>query len=601
VKRVVLVMFVLCVLGACKKKSGNVVARLEQMTAVVERMPKEAAPWQGAHVGDTFILGSAVRTGAASTAKLKVGKSGKLDVSPSSVVYFTRTPGRERNDLRVETGTVELEAGEETIGVGEAVLEAGGKATLESGPDGTTILVRVGRVVLEDNVIEQGERVTVGPAGKAVAVKNTADASVEELPAGQAKVTVTGAPANVKTATGESELAVGEHRLETGATLTVPAGSTVSVARGDARAETAGPSALKLGDGTTLVEVTSGDVALHGDAADAVAAVPGGAVTAKTGGAAAIHVEKDTTAVDGQQGETSLRGKKGEKIIGAGESATMAANGEITVSPPPPERTVASISAGESPVLHDPKAPVPVRVEFGEACPSTGVVELAREKTFKKPLARSGGTGSANVLVPAGSFHYRVRCIGGAGATGTLRVDRESGHAPLPKTAARTTVEMDGREYTILYQNLLPEVTLAWRKAPAKPSYTFVIKPAKGAEKRLNNPGASLKLSAGELREGTYTTWVEAVLGARSEESRIVIEFDNAAPSASIEVSANANAFRVKGNVLDGSTVSANGKALPLDRHLRFEGEVAPGEREDGIAVRIAHPKAGIHYYVTRR
>ena len=81
-----------------------------------------------------------------------------------------------------------------------------------------------------------------------------------------------------------------------------------------------------------------------------------------------------------------------------------------------------------------------------------------------------------------------------SGATGTLRVDRESGRAPLPKTAARTTVEMDGREYTILYQNLLPEVTLAWRKAPPKPSYTFVIKPAKGAEKRLNNPGSSLKL-----------------------------------------------------------------------------------------------------------
>src|SRR5690349_22940360 len=61
----------------------------------------------------------------------KVGKTGKLDVSPNAVVYFTRTPGRERNDVRIETGSVELEAGEDTIGVGEAVIERSEEHTSE--------------------------------------------------------------------------------------------------------------------------------------------------------------------------------------------------------------------------------------------------------------------------------------------------------------------------------------------------------------------------------------------------------------------------------------------------------------------------------------
>lgn len=589
-------LLIACV--ACKKKASNVVARLETMTSQVERMPRAAAPWQGAHVGDTFILGSAVRTGPDSTAKLRVGKNGKLDVSANAVVYFTRTPGRERNDLRVGTGSVELEAGDEGIGVGEAVLEPGGRATLESAPDGTTIIVRVGRVVLEDNVIEEGERITVGPAGKAVA---RVDAGVEEV-AGQVKVVVTGAPARLTGGGEDIELAVGAHQVAVGGTIRAPAGSTVVIVGRGGRAVTAGPSELRIGTGDTLVDVTTGNVALQGDGGNAVAGIPGGTVTATVGGAAAIAVEKDLTGVDGQQGTTVVTTKKGTQALKTGESATVTAGGDITRSDPALERTAATITAGESPVIHDAKAPAALRVAFGEACPSTGIVEVARERTFKKPIARAGGSGGANVSVPTGTYHYRVRCVGGTGATGTLRVDKDSGRAPLPKTAARTTVEMDGREYTILFQNLLPHVTLAWRKAPPKPSYTFVIKPARGAEKRITNPGPTLVLPPGELREGSYKTWVEAVLGARSEESRIVIEFDNAAPSASIEVvQVKDQGIHVKGTVIEGSTVTAGSTPVTLDRHQRFDTDLTLGESEDGAAVRIAHPKAGIHYYVMRR
>jgi len=110
-----------------------------------------------------------------------------------------------------------------------------------------------------------------------------------------------------------------------------------------------------------------------------------------------------------------------------------------------------------------------------------------------------------------------------------------------------------------------------------------------------------MKLAAGDLREGSYRVWVETEGNRRSEESRIVIDFDNAAQSASIDaVEAAGTGVRVKGTVIGSSTVSANGAAIELDRHNRFNTELTPPEGADGVGVRIAHPKAGIHYYVMR-
>jgi hypothetical protein len=82
------------------------------MTATVERMPARLPPGQPARVGDGFVIGSAVRTGPASRAKLSVGKRGKLDVEASSNRSTSRArPGVDRSDPRVETGIAELETG----------------------------------------------------------------------------------------------------------------------------------------------------------------------------------------------------------------------------------------------------------------------------------------------------------------------------------------------------------------------------------------------------------------------------------------------------------------------------------------------------------
>jgi hypothetical protein len=602
--RILVLALVLC---GCKK-SDPVIARLEQITAKVERMPRAAAAWQDARVGDGFVLGSAVRTGPASRAKLRVGKNGNLDVEADSIVYFTRTPGRDRSDLRIEAGVAELETGDDVVGIGQAVLDPRTRARIEAKPDGVSIVITVGRAMLEETVVEAGQQLTLDAKGQLIARgSNTGSAAAVARPpepqdtSGGLTIVVRDAPVRVKTTTGTTELAIGEHAITPGTALSIPPNAVVEVLRGGARVITAGPSELRIGDGAALVEVTRGGVALHGDGADAIAKLPGGTLTAKRGGSAAAMVDAKESGIDAQRGETVVDTAKGSKKLAPGQSALLSASGELTLVPEPPQRTVASITAGESPTLHDARAPTPIRVAFAEVCPTGGTVEVAKDRAFKKVVARSGGSGSANVLVPVGTLHYRVRCAGARGATGTLRIAKDSGRTPLPKAAARTTVDMDGREYTILYQNLLPELTLQWRTAPRAAKYTFVIKPTRGTEKRVATTSPSAKLATGELREGSYKVWVEPAGGRRSEESRMVIEFDNAAQSASIDsVEVDGAKLRIKGTVIESSTVSVDATPIDLDRHRRFNTELTPREGEDGVSVRIAHPKAGIHYYVMR-
>jgi hypothetical protein len=586
-------------LASCKKSADPVVARLVELTAQVERMPAAEAAWQPARVGDGFVIGSAVRTGAASAAKLRVGKRGKLEVEASSIVYFTRTPGAERSDLRVEAGIAELETGDERIGLGKAVLEPNTRVRIETRPEGTSLIVTVGRAMLDDTVIAAGEQLTLGPVGRLPEAAR-ADAGVAAGREGMVAVVVRDKPARVTTSAGTSELAVGEHSLEPGTQINVPTGAHVEVSRGGGRAVTSGPAELRLGD-ETLVDVTSGAITLHGETADAIASVPGGSVTAKSGASTALAVGGKETAIDAQRATTGIASGRGTQSLSAGQSAVLTRTGEIVLAAPPPARTVVTIAAGESPTLHDRQAPTPVRVAFDQICPAGGSVEVAKDRAFKKIVARSGGVGGANVLVPAGSFQYRVRCAGARGASGTLRLAKDAGRTPLPKAAARTAVDIDGRDYTILYQNLLPELTLAWKTAPRAARYTFVINTGRGADRRIDSPRPTLKLAAGELREGSYNVWVEPMLGRRSEASQLVIEFDNAAQSASIDtVETTADKLRIKGTVIEGSTVSVNNAPVELDRHRRFTTELAPPQDGDGVGVRIVHPKAGIHYYVLR-
>ena len=60
-------------------------------------------------------------------------------------------------------------------------------------------------------------------------------------------------------------------------------------------------------------------------------------------------------------------------------------------------------------------------------------------------------------------------------------------------------------------------------------------------------------------------------------------------------------AIAVDGVTVEGAKVSVGGQPLAVDVHGRFHVEAAPVDGDDAVAVRLEHPRTGIHYYVRRR
>jgi hypothetical protein len=105
---------------------------------------------------------------------------------------------------------------------------------------------------------------------------------------------------------------------------------------------------------------------------------------------------------------------------------------------------------------------------------------------------------------------------------------------------------------------------------------------------------------SGALRDGEHRlTYVAG--GRRSATTIVRVRFDNAAPTAHIREPRGAVArgsVHVAGMAIEGATVSVGGTPLPLDGDNRFEGDVAAPADLDAIAIRFAHPRSGVHYYL---
>jgi hypothetical protein len=163
-------------------------------------------------------------------------------------------------------------------------------------------------------------------------------------------------------------------------------------------------------------------------------------------------------------------------------------------------------------------------------------------------------------------------------------------------------VNTDGREYTVLYQNLLPQVTVRWPNAPQGGSYTLVVT-SSGKTHRVTSASANHSFASGRLGEGSHSFQWMTSSGRKSRPSRATIRFDNAAPKASIVSPANGGfgpgaSVAVSGIALPGWQVRAQGETLAMDGQQRFSGTVQSGPR--GIILQFSHPDRGVHYYLRR-
>jgi hypothetical protein len=254
---------------------------------------------------------------------------------------------------------------------------------------------------------------------------------------------------------------------------------------------------------------------------------------------------------------------------------------------------------GDSLIVHDPHPPTVVAFVTSR-CPGLAVLELGSKKR------ETVGSGKVSAAFPAGAQRYRLRCDADAKpfAEGTISVIPDAGSRRLSLTAPVNRIDTDGRRYTILYQSLLPKVSVRWPNPPSSGPFTLGLSSQGRGQKTFSASAPSFSLPAGALAEGTHELWFEAH-GERSRRTSVVIQFDNAAPTASISAPAERGfapgaTVSVAGMALPGWTVSAAGRELPQDNQQRFSGEVtAPGDL-GALAIRFSHPQRGVHYYLRR-
>jgi hypothetical protein len=631
----------IAVVVACLQATGGCRPRGDQLADLVElhggaERDFAASPekWGAAKVGESFRAGDALRTAAASDAHVRLTRGGSLKLGAQSLVRF-RGAGGSAHALGIESGEAEIESGSETLAfdtrLGEARIEPGGKLKISAGSDRTEFEVLVGQTVLESDGGEgmrlaRGEKIVldIGGAvlehtGKPPEAPTTASADPVENAAPDAGVlgmtitaTVEGGGAKVQKGKAWAPLPAGDAEVAAGSRVRLPKGTSLSVSRRGERARVRGAAEVVVGSpGGALLDAVDGDVTVDGEDAVVRIEVPGGSIVARQGARADVSVRRGKpTEVTAQKGEVEVRGRAGRTLLAAGQSTSVDRGGDIEVEDFSATRVDFSITGGESAVVHDPSAPTGVRIGFGNLCPGEGEVEFTGPA--RKKGARSRGTGAALIVAGAGVSRYKVRCVddNGAGdvrAQGVISVARDSGAAQLPRKAPHNIIDADGRRYTVLYQNLLPQLTVEWPTAPVGKSFILHVEPERGQARSVDAATANVKFPPGQLGEGTYTFWFETRDDAvhRSPKTTLRIDFDNAAPAAHIQEppagAPIAGSVVVAGVALEGASVSVSGVDLTLDAQYRFRDTVSPKPGESSLAIRIAHPKHGVHYYIRKQ
>jgi hypothetical protein len=262
-------------------------------------------------------------------------------------------------------------------------------------------------------------------------------------------------------------------------------------------------------------------------------------------------------------------------------------------------------SAGDSMVVHDPHPPTIVGLAKPDSCAGQFVVEVAGGRTPR----RIAGEKTANLELSAGAHPYGVRCAKDDGtfdkptARGTLTILADSGTRRLPTSAPSTLVDTDGRKYTVLYQNLLPSITLRWTGAPSGAAFTVHESSPHGSH-AFSAGGPTFTFAPGSLGEGSHDLSFESA-GKLSKVTTVTIRFDNAAPTASI-FSPPASGFvpggtiSVTGTAMPGWGVSVGGNELSQDDQHRFAGQIAAPSGQRALLIRFTNPQRGVQYYLRR-
>lgn len=614
----------LMLLTGCQRCEPAVpLARLLGKSGDVQRDFRNAQnAWKPAPVGAEFTVGDAVKTEANGSAELALDDGSVLKLDAGTLVRFLdRKPGAEEQAVDLLAGAATLEAGQTgallRTSLGSARVSGGGRLLLRRGDGAVVYKVLVGQAHLESASgaldVGAGQEVTVSLGTAALELSTGPDEAVPEpappaLPSGPITAEVQGRTVSLTPPGGQeaTRLQAGTTTLLAGSVLTLGTGSSVTVSQGGQSAKLAANGRYVVGRSGHLVSAERGEYTIRSDAPVRIE-VPGGVIVT-TGGAALFRREAVATSVTVESGTVELRGKNSETLA-AGETGRLSDAGQASVGGRGLNYADLDLTAGQSLVVHDPAPPTAIRFHFGQHC-ADGIVRLKgpKAKVAGDDVAR--GKESVALAVGPGQVDYEVSCLDGAGrvraavATGKVTVLADAGTRPVPEKAPSTFVDVNGRNYTVLYQNQLPQVTARW-SAPAGASggYKLYVKSG-GRQRTLSTGQSTYTFPSGALSEGTHTLYFEGG-GRVSRKSSVTILFDNASPTVALQTPANpavapGGTLLLTGAALSGWAVMVDGRAIALDADGRFSVSAhMPGDGRP-LAVYLSHPTRGAHIYLRR-
>lgn len=600
-------------------------ATLTTREGAVDRDTQEKLEqWLQAEIGATFEVGDGLRTGQKSGAQVTLDDGSILALEEQTLVRFLdRPPGSTNQALDLQLGSASLEASDKGAVLrtlfGQATLEGGTKVQLVRSEGGFRFNIKVGSATLEDNDgkkidVAAGQTIEITMGGaileKAEEEPKPAEPDLEDdAPSGPLLATVIGSAVRVK-GPGEGEfekLAAGEATLEAGSTLVVGAQSSVTVTQGENKAQLSSGGTYVVGAGDRLVSARSGSVEVSSEGKVRIQ-VPGGVIITSGGSSTITALGKKGTQVKANSGQVTLSGK-GEETLTSGEEGTISLEGDISVEGRGLSYADVETTSGENLVIHDPKPPTAVRFLFGSAC-EDGTIRLKRTQKSVPEANYARGTKSVALLLGLGKTEYSLHCVDQEGVespakvTGQVTVLQDAGSRPVPKTAPSTFVDVNGRAYTVLYQNLLPQVTFKWSKAPSDVgSFKLHIRGPSGS-RTLSAAGAAYSFASGSLGEGTHTVHFEGG-GRVSRQTSVTILFDNATPTASLSTPTISGAkagseVTLSGMALPGWDVQVDGRTIGQDAGSRFSVKTKVPQNGKPVSVRLTHPTRGTHIYLRR-
>jgi ferric-dicitrate binding protein FerR (iron transport regulator) len=604
-------------------EGDGVVATLERAQGGVERdHAGTTGQFVAAALGSRFRVGDGIRTAHAATAALVLADGSKITLEQDTVVRFMATPpDADGRGIEIVAGRATLETGGSPLllytNVGSARLQPGTRIALAPRATGIDFSVQMGLARFETTsgtqTLEAGGEITIDIGGAILEAARypatRARPPAEDQPPAKLSAVVDGAAVRVRGPEGGAwqPLPAGNAELAAGSTLQIPSSARVTLAFEGGSIALSGKGQFIVGaPGAAFVQTSGGSLFVDRGRTPVSLGVPGGSIIVRPASKAEAIVDAKRTLVRVGAGSADVIASNGRDTVFAGESATLLGSGKLDVAGRGPRYSDMVAAAGTSFVVHDPSPPTSVGFRLRDVCPTGGLIETLAP-SGARVLSSARGDDLANILLDRGTHRYQARCLSREGvaptasATGRVTILRDAGTGVLSRMPPVSRIDTDGRSYTVMYQNLLPQIVVRWPKAPEAASYTLTLSSKRGVSS-TQAPRPTLTFDTGRLSEGTHVLTFSAE-GRSSAPTKLSIVFDNAAPTARIQSPANGSfqlgsAVNVAGVAAPGWGVSVAGHELALDDQSRFSEQVTDSSDQQTLQLRFSHPQRGVHYYL---